>query len=210
MKLALGIVVALGLSTWRTAEASSLRCWGQMRLPNCLEPDRLWPAGPQVSFTAQCEGCPGPNDAGATCTPVPPRTGDFVLTGGGQRLQNPGPADQDTTVYFEESGWMCDGVPLFRYKGLLHPGVVYQIDLGGHDFPPAPLTFEVEDYRVPTDRPGFAPPSPPSPAPGPATPSSHHTAGGCAFAVGRPPLAWMGLAVLAWSLRGRRGSRRRR
>jgi hypothetical protein len=204
MKLALGIVVALGLSTWRSAEASSLRCWGLMRLPDCLEPDRPWPAGPDPSFTAQCQACPGPNDAGATCMAVPPRTGDFVLTGGGQRYQNPGPADNDAKVYFEAAGWNCDGVPLFRYKGPLQSGVVYQIDVGGHDLPQAPLTFEVEDYRQPTDGLGPEPTAPPAPGP---VPSSRQTAGGCTFTGGRPSLAWLGLAVLAWSLRGRRRPR---
>jgi hypothetical protein len=117
-----------------------------MRLPGCAVTQTDWPSSSQPTFTARCTGCPGPNDASPPlpCMPFGPWVSQFTLTVSGQSYRNGSTPTGAQTIYFEETGTVCDGQKLFRYKGPLQPDKKHEIDLGGHDAPELPITFYVE------------------------------------------------------------------
>jgi MYXO-CTERM domain-containing protein len=218
--MSLGKMRKLGLAVFlvsallaRAATASSIRCTGEMRLSDCrpvTQDEYDWPPSSQPTFSVECIGCPSPNptDAGPpqTCMPWPPQTGEFVLSVAGQTYRNPGPVRGDQKIYFEETGSSCDGRSLFRYKGPLQPGMKHQIELGGHDYPKAPITFHVA--QAPTGDPPMEAGTDTGRFPAPGAPSEENA--GCSCSLGRSglpssstPLALL-VAALLVAIRRRR------
>jgi hypothetical protein len=121
------------------AAASSIHCLGSMRNPGCETAlDHVpWPSGSQPTFSVECEGCPGPNDAGIGCTQVKPDPARFAVIVGSRFYRETTPPR-----YFEETG-RCGNEILYRYKGPLEPGMRHGISFGVSEPPMATLQFEV-------------------------------------------------------------------
>lgn len=131
----LGVVLGLALLASSPARASSIKCWGKMRLPDCSEAGS-WAADSQPTVGAACEACWLTPDGGA-CEPIGPSLQGFQVQLAGRRL--------DGT--FTMDGRRCGDEHLVRYEGPLEPGALHEVVFPGfvdHSQPrPFRLSFEV-------------------------------------------------------------------
>jgi hypothetical protein len=184
------VLVAALLGGPALARASSRKCSGEMT-------STVWLANEAPTFTASCESCPSPNDAGYTCMEQAPTTGPNARYGGGFRLVVAG--QSFSGEHFEGAGGT-----LYRYRGPLFPGEKHVIEYPGGPDHSNPMRYSVSFAVVavldagPPDAAGSAPDAEVTPAdagtsspdagtssPDAAGPPANGGASGCALAGAR-------------------------